>query len=508
MASVEALTKVFTQSIQVVRPDILVQKCIARHGDMIFFGEKFHVLNHNVHVVGFGKAVSGMYSKVYEMIGDHIVNGVLSVPVSLQDDLNKSGKQFLWPCKNDKTLIFKGAKNNMPDSNSLKASEMISSICDQAGKDDLVIALVSGGGSALLSSPVSPLSLDEKVQVTKLIASKGASIEELNAVRKSISSVKGGKLSQLAYPAEVWGLILSDVINDPIEDIASGPTVLQSSADYITKCEQVVDKYKLKSTLPENFIEAMEKCKCEALSDSLSLQKLIYSKTTNRVIGSNRLCTQEAITQCTKAGYFSVLTSCSLLGNARKLANFFIQILEYMCSVVDTSTKVSIDDNFPKLVESSLQHGFDETTFKNFVHDLDAAVMKYKMNRQSASGICLVGGGETTTVLSAHPGKGGRNQEMALAFALHLKRELGSKFMNCDVTFLSCGTDGQDGPTDATGAVVSSSELASFDEDEALSSLERSDSYGFFEKRGKGLVKTGITGTNVMDLQIMSVSFK
>ena len=134
--------------------------------------------------------------------------------------------------------------------------------------------------------------------------------------------------------------------------------------------------------------------------------------------------------------------------------------------------------------------------------------MKYKMNRQSASGICLVGGGETTTVLSAHPGKGGRNQEMALAFALHLKRELGSKFMNCDVTFLSCGTDGQDGPTDATGAVVSSSELASFDEDEALSSLERSDSYGFFEKRGKGLVKTGITGTNVMDLQIMSVSFK
>ena len=162
------------------------------------------------------------------------------------------------------------------------------------------------------------------------------------------------------------------------------------------------------------------------------------------------------------------------------------------------------------MIEYSLQHGFNETTFINFIAELDIAIMKYKLNCKSARGICLIGGGETTTVLSSQPGKGGRNQEMTLAFAIYLKSKLNSKFKNFNISFLSCGTDGQDGPTDATGAVVNSFDLLDecFDKNEALRSLKNSNSYGFFEKRGKGLIKTGITGTNVMDLQIMSVCFK
>lgn len=498
------LTEIFVKSLEAVRPDKLVKKCLARQGDCLVFGNHYHVLIQDVIVVGFGKAVSGMYTQVQDMVHDHICKGIISVPETLSKDLDSAGKQFLWPAQDERTIISEGAHNNMPDASAFKATEVIKALCSQAEKDDLIIALISGGGSALLSSPIPPLNIKEKCEITSLLASRGASIEELNTVRKSLSLVKGGKLAKLAYPTKVWSLILSDVVGNPTSSIASGPTIFADEMQYIKEAEEVVRKYNALRDMPESYHVAISHAKRLAQRNQRPYN--MYGQVANAIIGSNALCVEEAMSQIRRLGYFTVSISCELQGRTRLLAAFYAKLLIYMRRCL-ADCRQPLKRERDALVEMLAKHGVSAEVGERFADDLDDALMRTSLD--GTRGICVIGAGETTTFLCPEPGEGGRNQEMVLSFACKLKDEI-PRDDRFEVGFLSCGTDGQDGPTSSAGAVVSSTELDGddFDADDAARSLARNDSHGFFKRRGYGLIETGATGTNVMDIQLLAVKFQ
>ena len=300
-------------------------------------------------------------------------------------------------------------------------------------------------------APADGITLEEKQITTNLLLRSGATIIELNAVRNHISAVKGGRLAEAAYPSPVLSLILSDVIGDPLDVIASGPTAPDPST-YIEALE-VIRKYELTERIPASVSARLMMGAHGQLPETPKQNDEVFREVRNIVIGSNALAVNAAKRAAEVEHYTTSVLSTTLCGEASLVAT-----------------------------------------------DLAQKAILAKLDLRAGEKICLIAGGETTVTVRGS-GRGGRNTELALVFGLHIQGEPG-------ITGLSAGTDGVDGTGDAAGAIVDASSIAraAACELDAAVYLKNNDSYTFFKDLNDGLIFTGPTGTNVMDIQIILVN--
>jgi hydroxypyruvate reductase len=328
------------------------------------------------------------------------------------------------------------------------ATRAIVELLETTQANDLVICVISGGGSALLTLPAGDISLENMQRTTDALLRSGATINEINVVRKHLDVVKGGGLARLAAPARLLTLVLSDVVGNPLDSIASGPTVGDSST--FADAARVFDHYALWPGLPETVVSRIRRGCAGELPDTPKPGDALFSEAQTRVVGSNLLACEAAAEAASQAGFHTLVLTTFVEGEAREAGRVLAGVLRE----VDASS-----------------------------HPLPRPA-------------CIVAGGETTVTIRGE-GKGGRNQELALAAAFSLR---GLE----RVLLASIGTDGSDGPTDAAGAWVDGATLdraAELGVDPAAS-LAANDSYTFFDKVG-GLIRTGPTHTNVNDIYLL-----
>jgi hydroxypyruvate reductase len=387
-------------------------------------------------VVGAGKAVAPMAKAVEDLLGNRISDGVIVVKDGHGLPLNK-----IRICE---------ASHPVPDARGVKGTEEILSLAETAGKRDLVICLISGGGSALLIAPVHDISLEDKQNATKLLLACGATIHEFNAVRKHLSRAKGGRLAQMAYPATVTSLILSDVVGDDLDVIASGPTVPDSSR--FKDAEQILKDYGIWDQLAPNVRNHLKKGTSGQIEDTPKSDNAAFQQCSQVLVGTNLQALKAAGQEAQCLGYHPLILSSKVEGEAREVAKFYTAIAKEALST-----------------ENPLKPP-----------------------------LCLLAGGETTVTLTGD-GRGGRNQEFALATALAIEGL-------DNIVVLSGGTDGTDGPTDAAGAIADGTTVArALKKDlDPKNFLRRNDSYNFFQKL-EDLLMTGPTRTNVMDIYMLLV---
>ncbi|MBI5666324.1 MAG: glycerate kinase [Nitrospirae bacterium] len=346
-------------------------------------------------------------------------------------------------------IKIREAGHPLPDDNGVKGTEEIIKLLRDADEHTLVVCLISGGGSALLVSPYEGITLKEKQDITLLLLNAGADINDLNCVRKHISKVKGGRLAEIAYPARMISLILSDVIGDRLDVIASGPTSPDSTT--YDDALSILRKYKLLDKTPHGVLDVLNKGADGLVPDTPKEGNVIFRRIDNIIIGSNRMALDAAREKAEELGFHAEIISAGLAGEAREIGKWLAD------KVRSNSSSSSSRSNRPK---------------------------------------CFISGGETTVTVKGN-GLGGRNMELALAFAMEIEGIAG-------ITLLSAGTDGTDGPTDAAGAIVdgetiSRAKAAGLDPEAYLAN---NDSYTFFKKTDN-LFIPGPTGTNVMDMQIV-----
>ncbi len=435
---IEDAKSIFLKGVEAVYPERII-------GSQVFLENNFLKVQHSVLpldkfgeviVIGAGKASCAMGKALEEILGTRISDGLIITKYGHGERL--------------KRIEVKEASHPLPDENGLMGAEKILEFLQKSDKDTLVIGLFSGGGSALLTLPVRDITLEEKITTTDALLKCGASIEEINTIRKHLSQVKGGRLMEKAYPSTFLALILSDVVGDKLDVIASGPTVPDPTT--YADCIEIVEKYSLKSNLPSNIVTFLENGKLGLNPETPKPGDKIFRKTNNFIIGNNFLALKAAEHEAQRRGYNTLILSSLIEGDTRQCAKFHTAI----------AREISISEN--------------------------------PIKRPA----CILSGGETTVVVKGS-GKGGRNQEFALAAALEID---GIE----SVCVLSGGTDGTDGPTDAAGAIADGYTVArglSVGMD-ARSYLENNDSYNFFKKLGD-LIITGPTKTNVMDLRIILV---
>jgi glycerate-2-kinase len=390
----------------------------------------------HLYVVGGGKAAGPMSEALEEILGTNIDEGTVNIP---HGNFPKT-----------KIIKFYEASHPLPDQSSVEGTKRILSIAEEAQKDDLLICLISGGGSSLMSLPREGITLKEKQELTNALLKSGATINEINSVRKHLSGFKGGWLAKKAYPATVLNIILSDVVGDPLDTIASGPTVPDHTT--FTQAKSALEKYDLWRNLPSSIRKIFEDGERGLIQETAKPKDSVFEKVHNVVVGNNRTATIAACQFLKSHGLNTVLLAATLEGEAKCVGGILASI----------------------------------------VNEIEA----------SGNPLCkpaaVVVGGETT-VRVVGKGLGGRNQELALAAALHLKNN-----RDRAVVVASIGTDGVDGPTDAAGALVDgdtyyrATELGLRPE----SFLAENDSYNFFLKLGD-LIFTGKTGTNVNDISLI-----
>jgi hydroxypyruvate reductase len=342
------------------------------------------------------------------------------------------------------------ASHPVPDTRGVAGTEEILALIEKATERDLVICLISGGGSALLIAPVEEISLADKQHTTKSLLTCGATIHEFNTVRKHLSRAKGGRLAQKAYPATVTSLILSDVVGDDLDVIASGPTVPDSSS--FQDAEQILKGYGIWDQLPANVRGYLEKGAAGKIADTPKPGDTAFKKCSQVLVGTNLQALQAAGQKAQGLGYNTMILSSKIEGEAREAAKFFTAIAKEILS----------------------------------------------SNNPMEPPVCVLAGGETTVTISGN-GLGGRNQEFALAAAMAIDG------VN-NVIVLSGGTDGTDGPTDAAGAIADGTTLARARAKnmDPKDFLRRNNSYGFFHKLDD-LIMTGPTRTNVMDIYMLLI---
>lgn len=387
-------------------------------------------------VVGAGKASASMTAAVTEIFGDKIAAGLVIVKYGYTTTPS--------------TLLIVEAGHPVPDEAGLLAAQEIARLLRDATEEDTVLCLISGGGSALLTLPAEPLTLDDLQATTEALLAAGVTINGVNTIRKHLSAVKGGQLARLAAPATVYALILSDVVGDPLEVIASGPTVPDPTT--FADAWAIIEQFQLQAALPAAVIERLQAGRAGMLPDTPKPGDPLFERVHNVIIGNNRLAASAAVKAAEAAGFAGQVLTTFMEGEAREVGR----------------------------VVAALAKGLarDESL----------------MTRPA----CLVVGGETTVTLRGK-GRGGRNQEMALAAALAL-----AGWPNLLITCF--GTDGSDGPTDAAGAfadgqTVARAQAAGLAPVEYLS---HNDSYNFFAALDD-LIITGPTNTNVNDLTFILV---
>jgi glycerate-2-kinase len=450
------LVEIFNDAIKAVSPSILVRGCV--EGLNISHFKK-------IFLTGFGKASVQMAEAVEESIGMDLITEAIIITKyghikggnglqATSDEENNENKivtkDSLHVTRHSLLRIFE-AGHPVPDQNGLKATVEILRLVSSADKDTLVLCLISGGGSALLVSPYNGITLSDKQKVTELLLKAGVDINELNTVRKHISKVKGGRLAEAAYPAKVISLILSDVIGDRLDMIASGPT----APDQTTYADalNVISKYGVLGRIPRGVMDVLEKGREGKVPETPDKNSPVFRNVENIIIGNNLMALESAKRCAMRMGYEAEIITTNLKGEAR---------------------------------DAGMWLASEARKFRS------AEARKHKKP------LCLISGGETTVTVKGD-GLGGRNMELALSFAMEIEGING-------ITLLSAGTDGIDGPTDSAGAIVDGETVPEAKRMglDPREYLNNNDSYNFFKKTGE-LFTTGFTGTNVMDIQIAMI---
>ena len=391
-----------------------------------------------IYLIGGGKAGGPMAEAVEHLLGDRLTSGVINILQGTED------KYHL------KRVKLVGASHPVPNEAGAHGVAEMLSIVTGLTKNDLVIVILSGGGSALMPSPSEGITLDDLQAITGKLLKRGATINDLNAVRKHLDSFKGGQLAKRCQPAEVMSLILSDVIGDPLDTIASGPTAPDSTT--WADAKGVLKKYDSWESAPEPIRRRIEKGLDGEIPDTPKADDPAFSKTRNILVANNSYAADAASKKAAELGYHSMVLSTMVEGEARHVGSVYAGIAR-------------------------------EVIFSG---------------RPIAPPAAIIIGGETTVDVKG-TGKGGRNQEVALGAAKRISE------MPCLVASLA--TDGLDGPTDSAGAIVdgASEEKMAGLKLSIDAALKKNDSYPLFEKVGDLLI-TGPTGTNVNDLALILVA--
>ncbi|KAJ8302193.1 hypothetical protein KUTeg_021180, partial [Tegillarca granosa] len=471
---------IFQSAVKSVEPKKLIERTISvKQTDgncTLTVGDMCYDINRNVYVVGFGKAVSGMARAIDDCLNDHIVKGIISIPNGTHQTLTQAGKQNL--------LVDSSSK--------IKAYE--------------------GGGSALQPLPCPPITLEDELEITKTLSRNGASITELNVVRKNIEILKGGGLVQAAYPAKVLTLIMSDVIDDPLDIICSGPTVPDPSSPQ--ECLQIFQHLGIENQVPASILKFLketivesDKPEYELPSDSSDLniknkQKECWQNVQNVIVGNNKIALTSAKEKSESLGYIPIVLTSRLSGEAKSVGKMFAKLAKYISLSFGCKQSDKVSDELVKLELELFNYNLLKESLKDIITITNTAYATGKA-------VCLIAGGETTVNVTGQ-GQGGRNQEMAVSCGMELwELFTKKKVFGYHVAFLSGGTDGQDGPTDVAGGLVTEDFISDcMDEDvDVQYYLDNNDTYNLFKriKNGSGFVKTGLTGTNVMDIQILIV---
>ncbi len=433
----EAAKEIFQAALKAVDPYESVKSYTEKIRSVYTDGRYSRLL-----VAGFGKASCNMAKAVEEQFPDILEEGIVITKHghAIRDDKETGGRSVI--------RVFE-AGHPVPDENGLQATKEIIKLLKDTDEKTLLVCLISGGGSALLISPYKNISLKDKQRITGLLLKSGADINELNTIRKHISGIKGGRLAEIAYPAKVISLIISDVIGDRLDVIASGPTSPDSTT--YKDALRVIEKYKLMDKTPPSVLDVLQKGAEGLVSETPKEGSYIFNKVENIIISNNKKALEAAKSRAVSLGFNAEIISSELTGEAREVGI-----------------------------------------------ELAQRAIRIKENGEPKRPRCLISGGETTVTVKSK-GLGGRNMELALAFAIEVGGIDG-------ITLLSAGTDGTDGPTDAAGALVNGQ---TFIKAKSLgldprAYLNNNDSYHFFE-RINDLLLTGPTGTNVMDMQIIVI---
>lgn len=482
--------EVFAAAIGGVQPDSVVRRSLECKRDSLLINGRSFTLRNNLHLVGFGKAVLGMAAEAERIVGDHLVKGVISVPNGIQEALRQHGKDQMLLKNGSRIKVMEGAKHNLPDVDAQRAAECINELASSLTQNDLLLVLISGGGSALLPAPVPPITLQEKHDVTRRLAAAGATIKELNTVRRALSLLKGGGLAHSAHPAQVVALVLSDVIGDPLDLIASGPTVW--SEVWPEEVLTILEQYGVSSFLPASVKEVLGRA--GPRWEGAGQQSEGAGHVLNTVIGSNSIALECAGRRARELGFRPVVLSPGVCGDVRSLSRLYGLLARFACSPDEPGSDIATE-----VLKLGPEVGVESW-------DLCRTMQVLGEGRKEGWGAtCLLAGGEPTVQLTGK-GRGGRNQELALRVGLELR---GMVLPPKGPVFLSGGTDGQDGPTDAAGAVTDGGlwEEANAQELNTDSFLSNNDSYTFFShlSGGQRLLLPGLTGTNVMDVHMLLI---
>ncbi len=428
-------------ALQAVEPGAAVRRNLRCLDNTLTVADKDYDLDaySRIFVIGFGKAALGMGDAAAEVLGGHFTGGIL-ITKSL------AGKSQYGSL--EKFKVLKG-NHPVPGKQSIAATQEVLRLVQDRRKGDLFLCLISGGGSALFTQPFEGISLSDLQAMTKLLLECGANINEMNIVRKHIDLVKGGGLCRLMFPAEVAALILSDVIGNPLDAIASGPTAADGHT--FAEARGILRKYELEKRAPASVLRTLEAGDLGLIDDTVRSHDPCMMNTENRVIACNYLAAKAACDIAAQNGWNTMLLSTYLQGEACQEGGNLAGII--------------------RQIQSS--------------------------GEPIKPPACIVIGGETTVTIRCQDGLGGRNLELAMGAVAPLS---GLE----RVALITLATDGEDGPTDAAGAVVLGDTL---EKGQTLGLdlkefLNKNDSYRYFSASGS-LIKTGKTGTNVNDLTFL-----
>jgi len=435
----DSAARILQAALEAVEPGAAVERWLRRDGHYLIAADQTYDLTalKRVVIIGLGKAAVPMGRAAAQIVGDRLTSGLL---------LTKEGHaQDLEPELAAKLSVLE-ASHPIPDERGVSGTRQILALLRTLKADDLVICVISGGGSALLTAPVVPL--EEMQALTGSLLACGASIHEINTLRKHLDEVKGGGLARAAAPARLLTLILSDVVGDPLDMIASGPTAPDSTT--FAEAQAVIERYALQQQVSQRILARLQDGLNGRIADTPKAGDPLFERVQNLIVGSNRLAAEAALAQARAEGFHALLLTTTLQGEARGVGRMLASILG------------------------------------------EIAASGHPVPRPA----CILAGGETTVTLTPNAGKGGRNQEMALSAVNDLAGL-------ANVALVTLATDGGDGPTNAAGAVVTGDSLsrARLLGLDPADFLARHDAYHFFEPLGDLLI-TGPTRTNVNDLAL------
>jgi glycerate 2-kinase len=436
------LNLIQTAALRAVDPSPAVRCCLTRTSNILRVADCIWDLDEvaRIIVIAVGKAAVPMAQASVEVIGNAPLTGIV---------VTKDGHAAHHNLP--ETLRVIEAEHPVPNAAGLAAAEIVAGMLTTTTARDRILLLLSGGASALLPSPVAGVSLADLQTVTENLLRAGATIGEINAVRKHLSRLSGGQLARLAQPAPVVALILSDVVGDPVDVIASGPAAPDPTT-YVT-AQTLLTRYNLVGQMPPAVLAHLAAGVAGCIAETPKPGDPVFVDVTNVIVGSNRLAAQAAVAEAKRLGYNALLLTTFMEGEAREVAK--------VTAALAKSIRAHSDPVQPPA--------------------------------------CLVWGGETTVTIHGQ-GKGGRNQELALAAAVALDSLP-------DVALLTLATDGTDGPTDAAGAIVDGCtvELARTAGWNPVTTLADNNAYPLLDAVG-ALLRTGPTGTNVNDITVLLVA--